>query len=109
MEAASCGSNPSGMVNPRAVAAMAELGYELGSHRSTGLPGTESEEPGLDDEGWDAVVTMGCGDACPQLPAKLRLNWNIPDPAREPMDRFRRIRDDIECRVRDLLGEVAAG
>lgn len=101
VDAYSAGSRPSGVVNPRAIAAMQARGYDLTSHRSTGL----SEIP----EGeWDAVVTMGCGDACPFVPARLREDWALPDPrAMEPAE-FNLVADEIEQRVRDLLQRVEA-
>src|SRR5438132_216781 len=73
VEAYSAGSKPSGIINPKAVAAMAELGYDLTKHESKSL----DEIRGID---FDAVVTMGCGDACPWVSAKQRFDWDIPDP-----------------------------
>src|ERR1700730_2203783 len=73
VEPYSAGSRPSGQVNPKAVEAMRELGYYLRKHHSKSL-----DE--LADLDLDAVVTMGCGDACPFLRARLREDWNIPDP-----------------------------
>ena len=96
IEASSAGSRPSGRINPTAIEAMKELDYDLTSHRSTGL-----QE--ISDETFDAVVTMGCGDACPSVAAGLREEWNIPDPKNLPPDRFREIRDQIERHVKDLL------
>src|ERR1700677_2712105 len=72
-EAFSAGSRPSGRVNPKAIEAMRELGYDLSSHRSQSL---EDLPPGP----FDAAVTMGCGDACPNLQAKRQEDWAIPDP-----------------------------
>jgi arsenate reductase len=56
-------------------------------------------------EAADVVITMGCGDACPLLPGKQYLDWNVPDPAGQPVDRVRAIRDETERRVLNLLGE----
>lgn len=96
VEAHSAGSRPSGAVNPRAIEAMAELGYDLAAHSSKALADLP---PGA----WDAVVTMGCGDACPHLPARLREDWQIPDPrALEPAE-FRAVRDQVRDRVAALL------
>jgi protein-tyrosine-phosphatase len=81
-EAFSAGSRPSGRVNPKAVAAMKELGYDLGMHTSKGLYGFRGQE-------FDAAVTMGCGDECPLVRAKRRLEWRIPDPKDMPPERFR--------------------
>src|SRR4051812_21956707 len=96
VEAYSAGSRPSGQVNPRAVAAMAEVGYDLTAHRSRGL----DDLAGLD---FAVAVTMGCGDACPNVRAARRLDWQIPDPKALPPDEFRAVRDLIERRVRELL------
>ncbi|HEV3115651.1 MAG TPA: arsenate reductase ArsC [Gemmataceae bacterium] len=96
LEAHSAGSRPSGKVNPRAIAFMREVGYDLTQHRSKGL----SDLPDVD---FDAAVTMGCGDACPMVKAKRHLDWNIPDPKELPDDQFRSVRDLIESKVRDLL------
>jgi arsenate reductase len=99
VEAASAGSRPSGKVNPKAVAAMAELGYNLAAHRSKLLDEVAHVEH-------DAVVTMGCGDACPHVRARLREDWDIPCPSDLPPDEFRRVRDLIEEKVRDLLARL---
>lgn len=102
IEAWSAGSRPSGRINPRAIEAMAELGYDLAAHRSKSL----DELPPLD---FDAVVTMGCGDACPFVPARRRLDWQIPDPRDLPPAEFRAVRDRIEREVRALLAELEPG
>jgi protein-tyrosine-phosphatase len=95
IEAYSAGSRPSGKVNPKAIEAMKELGYDLSTHRSKGL----DELPPVE---FDVVVTMGCGDQCPTLRAKRRLDWEIPDPKALLPDEFRKIRDLIAFKVRDL-------
>lgn len=94
----SAGSSPSGRVQPIAAQLMQELGLDLSTHRSKGV-----EQ--LPQRRWDYVVTMGCGDACPAVPAAHRLDWDIPDPVGLPIDAARRIRDDIGRRVRELLAE----
>jgi protein-tyrosine-phosphatase len=96
----SAGSRPSGQVNPKAVASMAELGYDLAAHHSKGL----DEVAGLS---FDAVVTMGCGDACPNVPARRQLDWQIPDPKHLPPDEFRAVRDLIDAKVRELLATLS--
>jgi arsenate reductase len=96
VEAFSAGSRPSGVVNAKAIASMAELGYDLSVHASTGLDSIPAGE-------FDAVVTMGCGDACPWVPAKRHVDWEIPDPKNMGPDEFRAVRDQIERRVRELL------
>ena len=100
IEAFSAGSRPSGRVNPRAIAAMRERGYDLSQHRSKSL----EEIPG---ERYDYVVTMGCGDECPFIPARHREDWDLDDPKALPPDEFHRVRDEIERRVVDLLGRMA--
>jgi len=99
IEALSAGSRPSGVVNPRAIAALAELGYDLSTHASKPLADLP---PGP----YAAVVTMGCGDACPNVPARLREDWALPDPKHMDPPAFRAVRDEIERRVLDLLGRV---
>ena len=98
-EARSAGTNPAPHVHPEVVDAMGELGVDLSSRSPRWL----SEE----DVGWaDVVVTMGCGDACPVLPAKRYVDWNLEDPAGRRPDEVRAIRDDIERRVSALLAEL---
>ena len=101
LEPYSAGSRPSGVVNPRAVAAMAELGYDLTEHNSNGL----DDVPQV---GYDYAITMGCGDACPHIPAKHRLDWDLVDPKSLPPEEFNQVRDDIERRVQALIALVEA-
>ncbi|RIL04924.1 MAG: arsenate reductase ArsC [Proteobacteria bacterium] len=100
VEAWSAGSRPSRLINPKAIAAMRECGYDLASHASKSL---DEIPPGP----FDAVVTMGCGDACPHVPAKAREDWALPDPRDLAPDAFRAVRDEIERRVRGLLARLA--
>ena len=95
IEALSAGSRPSGRINPRATAFMGELGYDLSRHRSKSLADIEGS--------FDAVVTMGCGDSCPWIPADRREDWNLPDPRDMDETGYRAVRDEIGRRVRDLL------
>ena len=81
VEAFSAGSRPSGVVNPKAIASMAEVGYDLSKHASKSL----DEIP---DVKYDFVATMGCGDACPLVQAKQRDDWQIPDPKELAQDEF---------------------
>jgi len=97
VEAYSAGSRPSGKINPKAVAAMKELGYDLSTHRSKSLDEVKQFAP------FDAVVTMGCGDACPWMPAKQFVDWEIPDPKDMNEDEFRKVRDMIADKVKELL------
>ena len=96
VEAFSAGSRPSGKINPKAVAAMAEVGYDLAAHASKGLDEFNGQE-------FDAAVTMGCGDECPLVLAKRRVEWQIPDPKNLPPEQFNAVRDQIERKVIELL------
>ncbi len=96
VEAHSAGSQPSGRINPKAIDAMREVGYDLTSHHSKGLDEFNGRE-------FDAAVTMGCGDECPLVIAKQRLDWQIPDPREMTPEQFRAVRDQIAVKVRDLL------
>mgnify|MGYP000933664061 FL=1 len=97
VEAYSAGSKPSGIVNPKAIAAMKELGYDLSVHDSKSLDEVKSFAP------FDAVVTMGCGDACPWMPAKQFIDWQIPDPKHMSPTEFNVVRDLIKEKVQELL------
>lgn len=99
--AASAGSRPSGRINPRAVEAMREIGYDLSAHSSKGLEGFAGRRV-------DVAVTMGCGDECPLVDAGRRVAWEIPDPRDLPPERFREVRDLIERKVRALIAELDA-
>ena len=101
VEAFSAGSRPSGKINPKAVAAMQEVGYDLATHTSKSL----ADLPALP---FDAAVTMGCGDACPMLQAAQRIDWEIPDPREMGPEEFRGVRNLIEAKVRQLLSELRA-
>jgi arsenate reductase (thioredoxin) len=92
VEAFSAGSRPSGAINPKAIEAMRERGYDLSRHDSKSL----SQIPDVE---YDFVATMGCGDACPMVKAKRREDWAIPDPKHLSPDEFRQVRDLIESRV----------
>jgi len=98
VEALSAGSAPSGVINPKAVAAMAELDYDLTTHDSKSLDQVTGD--------FDAVVTMGCGDSCPWVPAKRREDWALSDPKHLEGDAYRAVRDDIRERVRALLASL---
>ena len=98
VEAYSAGSKPSGIVNPKAIAAMKELGYDLSTHDSKSLDEVKQYAP------FDAVVTMGCGDACPWMPATRFVDWQIPDPKHMEPANFNQVRDLI----RDQVAATAA-
>lgn len=96
IEVLSAGSEPADQVNPMAVEAMAELGIDL-TGRAPKLLSNDSVRAS------DVVITMGCGDACPVYPGKQYLDWELEDPAGRDLATVRRIRDDIDGRVRDLV------
>jgi len=99
VEASSAGSRPSGKVNPRAIAFMKEVGYDLSTHNSKSLDSFNSQDI-------DVAVTMGCGDACPLVRARHREEWQIPDPKELLDDDFRKVRDLIEQKVKELLARL---
>jgi len=99
VEAFSSGSRPSGRVNPKAVDAMRQLGYDLTTHHSKGLEEFNGKE-------FDAAVTMGCGDECPLVLAKQRVDWQIRDPKELPPEKFNEVRDLIERKVKELLASL---
>jgi arsenate reductase (thioredoxin) len=96
VQVASAGSRPSGRINPKAVEAMRELGYDLTTHASKGLDEFNGTPV-------DVAVTMGCGDECPLVIADRRVDWQIPDPREMSPGEFRGVRDLIEMKVRELL------
>lgn len=98
IEALSAGSRPSGVINPKAIRFMGELGYDLTTHASKSLD--EVNGP------FDAVITMGCGDECPWVPAKRREDWALSDPKHMEDDHYRAVRDEIARRVRALLATL---
>ena len=100
VEAYSAGSKPSGIVNPKAIAAMKDLGYDLSKHESKSLKEVEQFAP------FDVVVTMGCGDACPWMPAKRFIDWQIPDPKNMNSTEFNKIRGLIKNKVSELLSSI---
>lgn len=95
----SAGSAPADQINPAVAAALAEIGLDISR---------EFPKPLTDDvaRAADVLVTMGCGDACPVYPGKRYLDWELEDPAGQPVETVRRIRDDIDARVRGLLAEL---
>ena len=97
----SAGSRPSGEVNPRAVRAMSEVSYDLSTHRSKSV----SEVP---PGPYDIVITMGCGDECPHIPAIERDDWDLADPRDMSPAGVSRVRDEIEARVRNLVERLRA-
>ena len=98
----SAGSEPGDMVNPVAVAAMAEDGIDI-------LANTPRLLDVADVRASDVVITMGCGDACPVFPGKRYEDWELTDPAGLPLEKVRPIRDEIRQRVEALVAELYAG
>jgi protein-tyrosine-phosphatase len=101
VEVYSAGSKPSGKVNPKAMEAMKELGYDMSGHRSKGLDDLPAAE-------FDVAVTMGCGDSCPNLRVKKRMDWQIPDPKLLSADDYREVRNLIGRMVKALVEECVA-
>jgi protein-tyrosine-phosphatase len=95
----SAGSAPGDAVNPMAVAALAEWGIDIKDRSPKVLSTDEVMES-------DVVITMGCGDACPVFPGKRYLDWDLTDPAGQELSAVRKIRDDIDRRIRGLLSEI---
>jgi arsenate reductase (thioredoxin) len=93
------GSDPADRLSPAVVEAMAELGIDLSDERPTRLT-DESVRAA------DVVVTMGCGDACPVYPGKRYEDWELEDPSGKDLETVRRIRDEIDARVRRLVAEL---
>lgn len=96
VEAYSAGSRPSGRINPKAISAMQELGYDLTTHASKGLDQFNGQD-------FDVAITMGCGDECPLVHARRKIDWQIPDPREMSPEQFREVRDLIGLKVQQLL------
>jgi protein-tyrosine-phosphatase len=101
VEVLSAGSAPKDSINPVAVAAMAEVGIDISQNSPKVLTPEAVQQS-------DAVVTMGCGDACPYYPGKRYEDWVLEDPAGQGIESVRVIRDDIKVRVETLLAELLA-
>ena len=97
--AASAGTRPAEQVHPQVVEAMRELDIDLAGRRPRLLNREHAERA-------DVVVTMGCGDECPYIPGTRYIDWDLQDPAGLPLEQVRRIRDDIDRRVRELAAEL---
>ena len=99
VNALSAGSHPSGQINEKAILLMKEYDYDLNSHNSSGTNDlTEGEV--------HSMISMGCGDSCPTIKAKNRIEWNIPDPKNMELDEFREVIKEIENRVLGLLETI---
>ena len=101
-ESAGSVADPDGRVHPEVIAVMHELGIDLTDRRPQPLTRELAERA-------DVVVTMGCGDACPYIPGKRYLDWDLPDPKGRPIETVRATRDEIARRVGDLLAELDRG
>jgi arsenate reductase (thioredoxin) len=99
--ALSAGTTPADRVHPEVVEVMRELGIDLSERRPQLLTRALAEEA-------DVVVTMGCGDACPYIPGKRYIDWDLRDPSGEPVETVRAIRDEIAHRVAELAAELEA-
>ncbi len=99
VEVRSAGSLPASEVNPVAIQVMAEAGIDISGHQPKELTPADVQDS-------DVVITMGCGDSCPVFPGKRYLDWDLPDPAGQPIEAVRLIRDEIERRVRALVTEL---
>ena len=101
-EGRSAGSAPAERVQPEVAEAMSELGVELDGRVPRALGRADAE--------WaDVVVTMGCGDACPYVPGKRYVDWELDDPHGRPLEQVRAIRDEVARRVEALVAELDAG
>jgi arsenate reductase (thioredoxin) len=100
-EARSAGTNPAERVHPQVAEVMREVGFDLADRVPRKLERADAE--------WaDVVVTMGCGDECPFIPGKRYLDWELEDPSGKPADAVRRLRDEIELRVGELVSDLDA-
>jgi len=99
VEVLSAGSAPKDTINPQAIAVMAEEGIDIANQQPKILTPEAVQES-------DAVITMGCGDACPFYPGKRYEDWVLEDPAGQDIDQVRKIRDEIKGRVETLLSEL---
>ena len=99
IEVRSAGTEPAEQINPAAIAAMAELGIDITAARPKILTGDAVQSS-------DVVITMGCGDTCPYFPGVSYRDWKLDDPAGQPLDAVRAIRDDIVDRVQALIIEL---
>jgi arsenate reductase (thioredoxin) len=92
-------ADPDGRVHPQVIEVMRELGIDLSDRRPRRLTPELAEQA-------DVVVTMGCGDACPYIPGKRYVDWDLPDPKGRPIDEVRATRDEIARRIDELLTEL---
>ncbi len=96
----SAGSAASGVINPKAIKAMEEINYNLNTHRSQSIEDLPIQEA-------DYVISMGCGDMCPNFPARFRFEWNFPDPKHLNQAEYNLIRDQIKINVLDFFTSIS--
>jgi arsenate reductase len=101
VEAYSAGSRPSGKINPEAIKVMRESGIDISSQKSKGFDRLPVKE-------FDYVITLGCQDACPFVPAKQHVDWGVADPKGKDIEFFRKVRDNIADKVKELIKNVEA-
>lgn len=99
IEVRSAGSEPADQINPVAAEAMREVGIDITDQKPTILNPEDAEASSV-------VITMGCGDVCPYYPGQTHLNWDLDDPAGQPLEAVRTIRDDIRSRVTQLIADL---
>jgi arsenate reductase len=99
-ESAGSEADPNGHVHPEVVTVMQELGIDIADQRPKRLTTELAQDA-------DVVVTMGCGDACPFIPGKRYLDWDLPDPKGQPIEAVRATRDEIARRVEELIAQLA--
>ncbi len=95
----SAGSRPASEIDPKTIEVMKEAGIDLAGH----VPKNVEHYRGI---GFDYVITMGCGDACPFVAAPHRMDWQIPDPKGKPIEEYRKIRDLLDKKIRALITEI---
>ncbi|MEU5669974.1 arsenate reductase ArsC [Micromonospora sp. NPDC047753] len=99
IEVRSAGSEPADQINPVAVEAMREVGIDITGQTPDRLTWDAAQAS-------DVIITMGCGDACPVFPGKRYEDWKLTDPAGQPLDVVRQVRDDIKTRITELLASI---
>ena len=100
IDAYSSGSRPSGVVNPKAIESMKDVGYDMSQHNSVGLDVMPQVR-------YEYAITMGCGDECPMIDANNREDWALPDPKHMNPEEFNKVRDIIETEVKELIANIA--
>jgi len=101
-QALSAGTKPAERIHPAVIDVMNEIGIDLSGHTPQLLTRELAERA-------DLVITMGCGDECPFIPGKRYIDWDLDDPAGQPVTKVREIRDEIDCRVSGLIDQLRAG